>query len=97
MVPGTSTEEYFVLIHVDGFALNPQTSFGFRSISEAPPLPSATTAPRPRHTAALGATGEITGAASRPRRAGCVGRRPPGDGLLGPLERRGSPGRVGFP
>ena len=55
------------------------------------------TAPRPPHMAAQGLIGKRTGTNAKTRRAGGVERSPLGDGLLGPRERSGSPGREGFP
>ena len=67
-------------------------------LSRAPPEP-----PRPRHRATPAPHGNTrygrrkNGPQRQTRRARGVERSPPGDGLLGPRERSGSPGREGFP
>ena len=68
---------------------------GGHRLSQAPPDPS-----RPRHGATPAPHSssrchrQKNGRRNRNRRAGGVARRPSRYGLLGPRERRGSPGRV---
>ena len=72
-------------------------------LCEASTLPSATGRPRPRGRAmpapqsSRRCARRKNGRRSPTWRAGGVERCPPGDGLLSPLEKRGSLGREGFP
>ena len=66
----------------------------FSTPFEHRPLPSAT-APAPHDSTRCHR--RKNGPEHRTRRAGGVERSPPGDGVLGPRERIGSPGREEFP
>ena len=82
-----------------------QNVVGFSLPRGSPALPNATGPPAaawpPRATPAAHSSRRCprrkTGRRRLTRRAGGVGRFPPGDNLLGPRERRGSRGRKWFP
>ena len=87
----------------DDVALDLQYYSGFSMPREAPALPTATRPPRPHGGATLSrrssppCAGRKNRCHIQTRRAGSAERRPPGDSLLGPPERRGSPaGKGGF-